>query len=346
MIFDSVTRLQACGLALALGFGLLSGCNSDSASSTAPVASIAGTAAVGAPLSGAGIIVRCGSGITRNATANASGGYSVSVPTSSLPCALRATPAGGGQALHSVTSGTGAAITANITPLTDLIAALAVNTVAGEALAAWFANPSNLTGVGSGLGTAQTTLETALTTAGYTLPSPFAPFDTTFTPSAGDAYDDLLEAIAAAIADDPAVADYATLLANFVGSNGSTLPDAVAGGTDPEAASGLELVAIYAGTWAVTGNTRGTVTISSDGSTIDFDAGKTFVISGDNVYNRIPNFPAEPRVQVELFPADEAQQRIRIFVNTADKTQPLSFVYYPSVLSDAGAITATVGGGA
>lgn len=340
---ESVTRLRACSLALALG--LLSGCESGNKSSSAPVTSIAGTAAVGAPLSGAGIIVRCGSSITRNATANASGGYSVSVPTSSLPCALRATPAGGGQALHSITTGTGATLTANITPLTDLIAALAVNTVAAQTLAIWFASPSSLTAVSSGQGAAQTALQNALTAAGYTLPSPFAPIETGFTPAAGDAYDDLLEAIAAAIAGDPAVADYATLLDNFVGSNGSTLPDAVDGSTDPETAAGLELLAIYAGTWNVTGNIRGTVIISEDGSSIDFDSGKSYTISAGNVYNRIPNFPSDPRVQIELFPVDEAQQRIRIFVDPANKTQPLSFVYYPSVLSDDGAITATVGDG-
>lgn len=194
----------------------LAGCNSDSDSPpAAPATTLSGTAATGAPLAGAGLIVRCGSGISRTTTTGGTGSFSVSVPTSSLPCALRATPAGGGTALHAVTTGSGSSLTVNVTPLTDLIAALSVNTVAIQALATWFDTPTNLTGVSAGLTSAQTTLQTALTTAGYSLPSPFAPIDTPFTADfTVDAYDRLLEAIAAGMSG--AAVDYDALLADLI----------------------------------------------------------------------------------------------------------------------------------
>lgn len=201
----------------ALLFALvLAGCGSDSTSTPAqPATTLSGTAATGAPLAGAGLIVRCGSGVSRSTTTSGTGSFSVSVPTSSLPCALRATPAGGGTALHAVTTGSGSSLTVNVTPLTDLIAALSVNTVASQALATWFDTPTNLAGISAGLATAQTTLQTALTTAGYSLPSPFAPIDTPFTPDfTVDEYDRLLEAIASGMSG--AAVDYNALLADLI----------------------------------------------------------------------------------------------------------------------------------
>lgn len=196
---------------------LIGGCSDDStpAASAAPTTTLAGTAATGAPMAGAGIVVRCSGGVVRTTTSAASGDFSVSVPTSSLPCALRAAPAGGGTPLHAVTSGSGSALTVNITPLTDLIAALAVNSAAGQALATWFADPTSLDSVSGGLAAAQTTLENALTSAGYSLPAPFAPLDTPFTADFSvDAYDRLLEAIATGMAG--AAIDYDTLLADLL----------------------------------------------------------------------------------------------------------------------------------
>lgn len=115
------------------------------------------------------------------------------------------------------------------------------------------------------------------------------------------------------------------------------------GAADPEAAAGLGLVALYAGSWNVSGegHSRGTVVISADGSMFDFDADKQFELQGENVYNRIPNFiDTEPRVQIEI--PGSPQQRLRIFVDPADTSKPLSFVYYPNAESDANAIVATV----
>jgi hypothetical protein len=115
------------------------------------------------------------------------------------------------------------------------------------------------------------------------------------------------------------------------------------GATDPEAASGLGLVALYAGTWQVTGDghSRGTVIISADGSQFDFDADKQFQLDGDDVYNRIPQFiDTEPRVQIEI--PGTPQQRLRIFVDPADTGTPLRFAYYPNAVTDDNAVTVTV----
>ncbi|MDP2227368.1 MAG: hypothetical protein Q8J78_07810 [Moraxellaceae bacterium] len=339
----------------AIGLGLLVSACDDESGWPAPT-SISGTAAIGAPIVGGTVTLKCRGGVTYTVTTGANGNYTQNIPPADLPCAMRlsggtANGSPNTQTLHSVSTSGG---TTNITPLTDLITALSVNTAAGQTLAAWFANPGNLTQVTSGLAAAQTTLLNSLQAAGFTPPTPFNPLTAPFSPTAGNAYDDLLEGLAAAIAADASVADYSALLSNFL-AGGGLPPSTTAeeeeeeeggGDTDPESAAGLQLVALYAGTYNVTGTTRGTVTISGNGSSIDFDTGKTFSINGNDVYNRIPNFPSEPRVQIELFPQGEAQQRIRIFVDPSNTSVPLSFVYYPSALTDANAITATVSAGA
>lgn len=337
------------GGSLALLVALLAGCGGgDGGGSSGPATTISGTVAVGAPLSGAGLIVRCSSGVTRNTTTAAGGGFSVSVPTSSLPCALRATPAGGGQPLHSVANGTGSTLTTNITPLTDLVTALAVNTTAGQTLAAWFANPaSNLGAVASGLAAAQTTLQNALDTAGYSLPSPFDPFATPFTPAAGDIYDDLLEALATAISNSATYDDYAALLAAFVA--GSLLPDAP-GDDDPEAPSNIAVLTAYAGTYTVTGTAtgneglrgsanrdhgRGTITISANGA-IDFDTGISFTVG--QIVAIFDRRSVEPDKRVAVnYGASDSDERIRIYFD-ANGTAPANIV---EIIHDNGSGTTT-----
>lgn len=312
---------------------------------------VSGTAAVGLPIVGGSVGAKCQNGSApRSATTNSSGRYSFVVPSASFPCVLRVS---GGtvngtpntQNLHSFATGGG---TANVTPLTDLALALSANTAAGQSLAQWFDTPSNWSQVSSGLTAALNTLRQGLIDAGYDVPANWtagssAPLSSAFTPNpATDPYDALLEAIAEAIENSGTYADYAALLEAFA-SGGADLPEVEEEEpTDPEDAAGLELVALYAGTYTVNGNTRGTVTVAADGATIDFDTGKNFAVQGGNVYNRIPNFPSEPRVQIELFPAGQPQQRIRIFVDPADTSRVQSFVFYPDATSDANATTATV----
>ncbi|MCD6061984.1 MAG: hypothetical protein K0S16_2295, partial [Moraxellaceae bacterium] len=74
---------------LLAGLTLLAGCNGGG--DGAPQATtISGTAAVGAPLSAATIDLRCQGGATATLMTEADGDWSYTVPSSQLPCAVRA----------------------------------------------------------------------------------------------------------------------------------------------------------------------------------------------------------------------------------------------------------------
>ncbi|WP_194723879.1 carboxypeptidase regulatory-like domain-containing protein [Noviherbaspirillum malthae] len=102
-IAAAVAGVVACG-----------GGGGDSGPSTTTM-SITGTAATGKALDGAVVTVSCASG-TGSATANATGGYTVSIQNGQGPCLLTATK--GNTVLRSVAPGAGVA---NVTPLTDLL---------------------------------------------------------------------------------------------------------------------------------------------------------------------------------------------------------------------------------
>jgi hypothetical protein len=97
----------------------------DAAAPPAANLTISGTAATGQALVGATVTARCAAG-SGNATTGADGRYSISVEGGRLPCVLRAAPVGGGLNLHSAIDGDGSVpVTANVTPLTELIVARA-----------------------------------------------------------------------------------------------------------------------------------------------------------------------------------------------------------------------------
>ena len=119
-------RLAA--LTLAIG---LTACGSTDDSS-----SLSGTAATGAPIVGGAVSVVCKSGPELGATTSATGTWSVTLTTQTLPCKVRVTGglvngAANAEAYHSVAAELG---TVNITPLTDL----AVAQLAKEDPATWF----------------------------------------------------------------------------------------------------------------------------------------------------------------------------------------------------------------
>ncbi|HEY0915306.1 MAG TPA: hypothetical protein VGE22_10580 [Solimonas sp.] len=194
-------------------------------------ATLTGTAAFGAPVAGGTVTAKCsnGSGFPTAVTTNAQGVFSGQVAPSALPCALRVSggnlPAAYGS-LHSLATASGRT---NVTPLTDLVLALAVNSAAGQSLAAWFANPANLPQVSGSLSTALALLRSALNKAGYVIPSTWtagsaAPFSAPFDPDpATDPYDALLEQLASGLATGT-YEGYTAMLAAFVG--GADLPDA------------------------------------------------------------------------------------------------------------------------
>lgn len=162
-----------------------------------------GVAAIGAPIVGASVTLKCASGATASATTGSDGSWGVRLKSSDYPCAVRVN--GGtanGQALpsalHSVAQTTG---TTNITPLTDLITAA----LAGQNPATWYDNAKggDLSGAitTSGLSIALNNLTTALSTlpGKPALPSGFDPLTSKFKAQQGDAGDDLLESYGSAL---------------------------------------------------------------------------------------------------------------------------------------------------
>lgn len=162
-----------------------------------------GTAAIGAPIIGGNVVLKCASGTSISATTGLDGAWNVSLKTTDYPCAVRVT---GGTAngtalaspLHSVAQVSG---TTNVTSLTDLIVAI----IGGQSPATWYDNArgSDLSGVitAKSLATALDKLKTALATlpAKPTLPSGFNPLTSKFIAQKGDAGDDLLENVGSAL---------------------------------------------------------------------------------------------------------------------------------------------------
>ena len=166
---------------------------------------ITGTAAKGAALSG-NVSATCASG-TGVATVQSGGNYRVEVINGAGPCLLEFTPSSGGAKLYSVTTGTGSSAVANITPLTNLfvqnfLVKLDGATAGKTSAADWFAQPAAQSLLAST--TAVTTLvndyflpEVAKLPGASGATSLGTGFlSTTFVPVAGNAQDDLLEALA------------------------------------------------------------------------------------------------------------------------------------------------------
>ena len=120
---------------IAMACAVLSACGSGS--SEAPAASdapadliVAGSAATGAAMPKASIAIRCAAG-TGSATTSVDGSYSATIRGGQLPCAIRAISEDGSLTLHSALEGTGSgAVTANVTPMSELIVAQAQGTSA------------------------------------------------------------------------------------------------------------------------------------------------------------------------------------------------------------------------
>lgn len=156
-------------------------------SAVANASTMSGTVAVGNALSGATLTVIDANGNTASATSNANGSYSVSLAGLAAPFVVTATvPSGVSTTLYSVvanaSTGNGAGLTVNVTPLTTAVAAL----LAADG------NPLSLiqSGVSSTVTSSAVTaaiakLDSALSTilaANGLSPSSFDPIGVTFTP--------------------------------------------------------------------------------------------------------------------------------------------------------------------
>ncbi len=230
---------------------LLAACGGESNSPAAggggtgstPSTTLSGTVAVGAPVVGANISAKCKTGsypVSGILTTGSNGAYTgLVVPNTAFPCAIRSSGGTVNSApaptLHSFSSSS-SGTTANITPLTDLITALALNNGASQNdINTWFtsaAGSATLDQLASALSGAQSSLIDALIQKGnygITLPTGFNPFISGIVPAIppatnSDPYDNLLEALQAALAD--AGIDYDALLASFLADpTGTALPD-------------------------------------------------------------------------------------------------------------------------
>lgn len=201
-------KLQATVSILSLSAAVvLTGCGGGSTSSTAPSTGTTGTsgvAAVGMPIAGGAVSLKCAGGQTASTTTGATGSWNVDLPAAAYPCAVRLTGGTAGSAanilaLHSVAAAPG--IT-NITTLTDLLVAR----LTGQNPSTWFDSVT-----GSALSTQIT--DTAVTAArallaaslatlpnAPVLPAGFDPLTTVFSATVGNPFDLLLDVYRAALA--------------------------------------------------------------------------------------------------------------------------------------------------
>src|SRR3989338_1541691 len=160
-------KIKFAGMALLLLIpGLLAGCGGGGSSTPAP-STLSGIAAVGSPIVGGNVAVKCASGSPLTPTPSSTGAYSVTLSRQTLPCAVEVSGgnigSGTGPAnainFHSIATST---CTVNVTPLTDLMVA---NLAAGDP-SSWFSglNGATLTAITpTQVSTSLTNLRAALT---------------------------------------------------------------------------------------------------------------------------------------------------------------------------------------
>ncbi|CAK0539521.1 cell wall surface anchor family protein [Burkholderia pseudomallei] len=189
---SSLVLLAACG-----------GGGSNSAGNGAASVKTTGTAAIGSPIVGGTVVLKCASGTTTSTTTGSDGSWAISLNAGDYPCVAELTR---GQtngvaltsALHSVLAAPGVS---NITPLTDIM----VGVLGKQDPSTWFANVSKSGLVSSitndNLSTALDKLKTALASlpGKPSLPNGFNPLNTAFKAQNGDAGDDLLESYGASL---------------------------------------------------------------------------------------------------------------------------------------------------
>lgn len=246
-----------------------------------PVVTVSGVAATGAAISGGSVALRCGHGFSTGTTSASNGAWTVSVPGDDLPCAVKLSGGIVNGVANAATfyafalAGSGAATTANLTPISDLVIADAV----GAALDSWFnsATDAQLRQVANGIAGAISTIRTALIVAGYTLPENFNPLSTALTAgSAADLYDQLLEAYKQALAT--AGTSYAD--ARNAYAAGGELPTATTAGGDevsgPLAAPAAANAASFLS--GLVGNYRLRVVSASGAAAAEFEVGKAYAV--------------------------------------------------------------------
>jgi hypothetical protein len=188
-----------------IAVSILSACGGGDTAS-AP-STLSGTAAVGMPIMGGTVKVKCAGGSTLTSTTSNTGSWQVTISGQTLPCAVQVS---GGQvngtaqtqSYHSIATSLGVV---NVTPLTDLVMA----NLTQNNPQTWF-NAVNFTEINA------TSITTALNNVSMALGlnkqlGSINPLTATFQAQNGDTIDDILEAFRAAITS--VSSDYAALLA-------------------------------------------------------------------------------------------------------------------------------------
>lgn len=167
-----------------------------------PAPDLSGVAAVGHPIVGGTIDIRCATGNLLSTTTNSTGGWEMALAGRTMPCAVQVRNGtingiSNTRPYHSIAVATG---TVNVTPFTDLLMANLAGTASPET---WFTGLSTAT---TPLATiTQTEVDTSLanlrTALGGSLPqlASIDPITTAFAPVPGDTSDDMLSALATAM---------------------------------------------------------------------------------------------------------------------------------------------------
>lgn len=156
------------------------------------MAVISGTAAIGKAISNENVVAKCQNsiGFSQTVTTNAEGAFSGEVPQDALPCALRVKSNQLETFIHGFASQAG---TNNITPLTDIVIALATTTIPTD----WF-NVEQPIDITDEINKAVDKVVNALSLVGYNIPSEnFSPFNDQFV--IGDSADKLLDQMQGAL---------------------------------------------------------------------------------------------------------------------------------------------------
>ena len=194
------TALYSLAVASSVLLAACGGGGSGSAA-TAPVSSLtlSGTAASGLALAGASVNVKCQSG-SGAATTLADGSYQLVISAGLLPCVLEASNPADASKLHGVASGSSDAVTANITPLTEMLSARVLGSEPTSFFAAFDAATATRTITTAAVQAAQT--DVTLVLAGTVDTSRIANFTSTAlkpatasNPGGGDAQDQLLDSL-------------------------------------------------------------------------------------------------------------------------------------------------------
>ncbi len=172
---------------------LLTGCLGDD-DSTPAAATLAGTAATGAPIVGGVVTVKCATGNATDPATDNDGAWQVPLAGLTLPCAVEVSGGNlpGGQTYASVALQAG---TVNITPLTDLIVA----NLAGQLPATWFAGLNTNAIQQITANAVNTALGNVRGALGLAALNGVDPLTIGFNAASGNAHDDILEALKLAL---------------------------------------------------------------------------------------------------------------------------------------------------